>query len=142
MTIPQVCGLRWDADLLSWETWQRMIEVTRILSLTTPQPGYFESSCGVGLNLELERAEQDFPGGTVNKNLPVNAGDTGSITGPEKMPNAVGQRRPCASTTEPMLCNKRSHCSGKPIHHNEEQLLLTATRESLCKAMKTQHSKK
>ena len=26
---------------------------------------------------------QDFPGGTVDKNLPANAGDTGSIPGPE-----------------------------------------------------------
>ena len=89
-------------------------------TLTTPQPGYFESSCGIGLNLELERAEQDFPGGTVSKNLPVNAGDTGSIPGPGKMPHAAGQLRPSASTTEPMLCNKRSHRSEKPMHHSEQ----------------------
>ena len=115
MTIPQVCSLGWDADPLSWDSWQRMID-----TLTTPQPGYFESSCGIGLNLELERAEQDFPGGTVNKNLPVNAEDTGSIPGPGKMPHAVGQLRPSASTTEPMLCNKRSHRSEKPMHHSEQ----------------------
>jgi hypothetical protein len=28
-----------------------------------------------------ETIEEDFPGGTVVKNLPVNAGDTGSIPG-------------------------------------------------------------
>ena len=27
---------------------------------------------------------QDFPGGTVDKNPPANAGDTGSIPGPER----------------------------------------------------------
>ena len=30
----------------------------------------------------------------------------------------------------------------KPEHHNEEQPLLVATRESLHKSMKTQHSQK
>ena len=67
-----------------------MAENDRSDALTTPQPGYFESSCGAGLHLELEGAEQDFPGGRVNKNLPVNAGDTGSIPGPGKMPMLRG----------------------------------------------------
>ena len=43
---------------------------------------------------------------------------------------------------EPVLCNKRSHRNEKPMHHNEEQPLLAATRESLCTAMKTQQSQK
>ena len=30
----------------------------------------------------LKEANQDFPGGAVVKNLPVNAGDMGSIPGP------------------------------------------------------------
>ena len=30
----------------------------------------------------LKRTKQDFPGGTVVKNLPANAGDMGSIPGP------------------------------------------------------------
>ena len=30
----------------------------------------------------LKSGERDFPGGTVVKNLPANAGDTGSIPGP------------------------------------------------------------
>ena len=33
---------------------------------------------------------------------------------------------------EPMLHNKRSHCNEKPVHRNEEQPLLAATRESPC----------
>ena len=41
---------------------------------------------------------------------------------------------------EPMLRNKRSHHNEKTAHCNEEQLLFTATRESLHAATKTQHS--
>ena len=43
---------------------------------------------------------------------------------------------------EPVLHNKRSHRHEKPMHCNEEQLLLAATRESPRTAMKTQHSQK
>ena len=32
---------------------------------------------------------------------------------------------------EPALCNQRSHCNEKPMHLNEEQTLLAATRGSL-----------
>ena len=43
----------------------------------------------------------DFPGGPVVKNPPYNAGDTGSIPGQgTKIPHAVGQISPCATTTE------------------------------------------
>ncbi|KAJ8778592.1 hypothetical protein J1605_013269 [Eschrichtius robustus] len=31
---------------------------------------------------------------------------------------------------EPVLCNKRSHCNEKPVHCNEEESPLAATRES------------
>ena len=37
---------------------------------------------------------QDFPGGTVVKNPPANAGDTGSSPGPGKIPHAVEQLSP------------------------------------------------
>ena len=43
---------------------------------------------------------------------------------------------------KPMLRNKRSHRNEKPAVRNEEYPLLTATRESLCAAMKTQRSQK
>ena len=36
---------------------------------------------GIGLD-EYKNENYYFPGGTVDKNLPVNAGDTGSISGP------------------------------------------------------------
>ena len=43
---------------------------------------------------------------------------------------------------EPVLHNKRSHHSEKPVHHNEEEPPLATTRESLCAATKTQRSQK
>ena len=45
---------------------------------------------------------RDFPGGTVVKNLPSNAGDMGLIPHRgTKIPQAVGQLSPHAATTEP-----------------------------------------
>ena len=41
-----------------------------------------------------------------------------------------------------MLCNKRSHCSEKPAHLNEEQPPLAETRESPQAAKKTQYNQK
>ena len=43
---------------------------------------------------------------------------------------------------EPILRNKRSHRSEKPVHCKEEQPPLDATRESPRTATKTQHSQK
>ena len=72
-----------------------------------------------------------------------------------KIPHAAEQLSPCATTTEarepqllkpaclePMLPNKRSHHNEKPVHRNEEQPLLAATRESPHAAKKTQRSQK
>ena len=71
-----------------------------------------------------------------------------------KIPRAIEQLSPCATTTtkptpqllkprylEPML-RRRSHCKEKPMHHHEEQPPLTATRESVSAATKTQHNQK
>ena len=43
-----------------------------------------------------EVVQQDLPGGTVVKNPPANAGDTGSILGAGRVPHAAGQLSPCA----------------------------------------------
>ena len=49
----------------------------------------------------------DFPGGSVDKNPPASAGDTGSIPGPGRfhMPwnQRHGQQSPCTATTEHTL---------------------------------------
>ena len=69
----------------------------------------------------------DFPGGTMVKNPPSNAGDAGLIPGWEtKIPHAAGHLSPHATTTEPTHPNYRAHvlCSPcattrEPAHHNE-----------------------
>ena len=78
-----------------------------------------------------------FPGGSVVKNPPANAGDTGSSPGPGRshMPRSNEAHAPqllslhsraCEpqllkpACLEPMLRNKRSHCNENPMHHNEE----------------------
>ena len=47
----------------------------------------------------------DFPGGTVVKNPPANAGDTGSIPGPGRSHMCAEQLSPQATTTEPASHN-------------------------------------
>ena len=48
-----------------------------------------------------ESSCRDFPGGSAVKNLPCNTGDEGSTPDWEtKVPNAVGQLSPSATTTE------------------------------------------
>ena len=59
-----------------------------------PSPGYLVSFKCRGL---------DLPGGTVGKNLPVNAGNMGSIAGPGRL--HVQLKSPGATTTELTCCN-------------------------------------
>ena len=77
----------------------------------------------------------DFPGGIVDKNLPVNKGDKGLILGP----HATEQPSVCAPTSEPeclepVLCNKRIDCNDKPGPRSKEWPSLAATEESLLAA--------
>ena len=72
---------------------------------------------------------------SVVKNLPANAGDTGSIPDLRRSHMAAQQLSLCATTPEPVLqspgittaepralepvlCNKRSQCNEKPSYHN------------------------
>ena len=64
-----------------------------------------------------------------------------------KIPHAVEQLGPWATTTEParlepVLCNKRGRNSERPMHRDEEWPLLATTRESPRTETKTQHSHK
>ena len=64
-----------------------------------------------------------------------------------KIPHAVEQLGPWATTTEPaclesVLCNKRGRDSERPAHRDEEWPPLAATRESPRTETKTQHSQK
>ena len=68
---------------------------------------------------------QNFPGGTVDENPPVNAGDMGSIPGlgrfhmPRGNEACVLQLLKSASL-ELVLCKKRSHRNEKSARHNKE----------------------
>ena len=55
---------------------------------------------------------QEFPGGPVVKNQPANAGDLGLTPGPGRCLMLQGIR---AHT------HRKSHPSGKPVHHNEQK---------------------
>ena len=69
---------------------------------------------------------RDFPGGSVVKNLPSNAGDVGSI--PDQgtnIPHATGQLSPHTTTTELTRLNERATCCKlqspralEPVCHN------------------------
>ena len=48
-------------------------------------------------NIKNKKQEQEFLGGAVDKNLPANVGDKGSIPG-----SRTQQRSPCATTAEPV----------------------------------------
>ena len=57
--------------------------------------------------MAIKTEQRDFPGGPVIKNLPYNAGDSGSIPGQgTKIPYAAGQLSPHAKTAEPGHCNR------------------------------------
>ena len=61
----------------------------------------------------------DFPGSPMVKNPPSNAGDTGSIPGGvTKIPHALGQLSPHATTTEPALPGACAPQLEKPACHN------------------------
>ena len=112
-----------------------------------------------------------FPGGTMDRNLPANAGTTGLIPGPGRFLVLVHVPRankacvppllkPVHSRAqepqllspvlqllkpiclEPMLSNERSLHSEQPAHHSREEALLTSARENLPMAMKPQPRQK
>ena len=94
----------------------------------------------------LEKSLEGFLGGSVVKNPPANAGDTGLILGLGRFPMTQNnsacvpqllslysraQELQLLKLVSPraMLCNVRSHCNKKPSRGHEEQPLLATTRE-------------
>ena len=67
-----------------------------------------------------------FPGGTVVKNPPANAGDTDSSPGPGRSPCTTITEPVChnywACALEPVLHNRRRHRNEKPAHRNEDPM--------------------
>ena len=62
----------------------------------------------------IKKIAQDFPGGSVVKNLPANAGDTGSSPGPGRSHMPVEQLSLCATTTEARVPRARAPQQEKP----------------------------
>ena len=84
---------------------------------------------------------QDFPGGSVVKNLPINAGDMGGTPGSQEDPTCH------TATTEAHVPRARTLQQGKTLKWNavpttREYRLLTATRESPQATTKVQLSQK
>ena len=80
-----------------------------------------------------KRYRLGFPGGTVDRNLPTNAGDTSSILRPGDS-TCLGATKPVCHNywarvlqllkpvcLEPVLCNTGSHCDEKPVHHDDSK---------------------
>ena len=85
----------------------------------------------------VKTLSRGFPGGAAVKNLPDNAGDTGSSPGlgGSHMQQSSWARAPQLlslhsrareqqllkpACLEPVLCNKRSLRNEKPVHYSEE----------------------
>ena len=69
--------------------------------------------------------QKAFPGDTVDKNPPANAGNAGFDPWSRRIPHTAEQLN-CvpqllkSAHLEPMLGNKRSYHYEKPVHFNEE----------------------
>ena len=92
-----------------------------------------------------------FPGGSVLKNLPANAGDTGSIPDPRRFQMPWSNLSPCVTIAEwaydldPRNHNHWSPCTIKPVLHersgwNEKPVHCNYRKAGA--AMRTQHSQK
>ena len=62
-------------------------------------------------------ATEGFPGGPLVKNLPANAGDTGSILGPGRYHMPRASKPVCHYWAH--AAQRRSHHSEKPVYLNE-----------------------
>ena len=84
---------------------------------------------------------RDFPGSSVVKNPPCNAGDVGSISGQgAKTPYAMEQLTLCAATIEPACSelvshNWRAHVLQRKILRDATKILHAKTEDS-CKKIK------
>ena len=69
------------------------------------------------------------------KSLLANAGDMGLIPGlGTEIPYAAGRLSPCATVTEPVLCDKRRHHNEKPSYRSQEESQSLQLEKSLCTA--------
>ena len=94
---------------------------------------------------QIETYHEDFPSDPVVKNMPCNAGDTGSVPGLGRshmlQSNEARELQLLKPTClEPMLCNREATEMRNPHTTAGEQLPCSTNRESPHTARKTQHS--
>ena len=83
---------------------------------------------------------RDFPGGSVVKNLPRNAGEVGLIPGwGTKIPHAAEQLGPSSTTTEPQSCNywqlwSLSTATKDPACYNQDPMQQINTKKKKLKS--------
>ena len=126
--------------LLSWNVFTQIFfcpnskTVLDETNSAVPTHNELESSKEIFCIYKLKTLAKGFPGGSVAKNSPANAGDMGSSL-IWKDPTYCWATKPMshnywactlqprssnywAHVLQPMLCDKRSHCSEKPAHGN------------------------
>ena len=91
--------------------------------------------------MPCKESEWTTSGGSVDENLPVDAGDTCSIPGLGRAHVPRGSQASGPRALEPVRLEPGRH-SEKPVHHGEEQSLLTSVGESEHTATKARSSQK
>ena len=101
------------------QTPRRLLHVT--LKAADADWNYLSSIFRSKRNMEIEgykwKYREDFPGGSVVKNLPASAGGHRFDPWSGRIPHAVGQPGPYATTTEPVPHNESSQRNEKPVRH-------------------------
>ena len=85
---------------------------------------------------------QGFHDGSLVKNPPAKAGDTGSIPDPGRFPHAEQQLSRHVTTIEPVPHDSRGHCHEKLTHLNKRVAPIHRQLEKACTAVNNQHSQK
>ena len=84
----------------------------------------------------LHTGIKGFPGGSVVKNLPTNAGDAGSISDPGRshmlQSNQAHAPQLLSLCTGLVLCSKRNHCEEEPRHYSQSSPAHQNWREPRC----------
>ena len=78
----------------------------------------------ISLEISLRTFRRAFPGGSVVKNPPASAGDTGLIPGPGRFYKPWSNKARKPQLLKPVclefvLHNNRNHHNEKPVHRNE-----------------------
>ena len=115
-TIWKLRSVMWRGPLLSdfCQKWQKVSWWIHSLNVGVGMYiiGYEISSCRDLWKYLKNKIEWDFPGGTVNRNPPANAGNTHLIPGLGRTHMPKSNKGLCATATEPELYSLRAATTG------------------------------